>query len=129
MVKNTYSLQKQKTEENLATASPFEEYTRESEMSHDLQECLLSKCALFVSNKLDILEEKDVQNVEEVVVKKLTKIWPGVDPKSQVIFMSAKNATNAQKYGVVAESFSSLVRQLKGVITQGIDYRLDIKWR
>lgn len=129
MVKNTYSLQKQKTEENLAATSPFEEDTRESKMSHDLQERLLSKCALFVSNKLDILEEKDVQNVEEVVVEKLTKIWPGVDPKSQVIFMSAKNATNAQKYGFVAESLSSLMRKLKGVIAQGIDHRLEIKWR
>lgn len=129
MVKNTYSLQKQKTEENVAAASPFEEDTRESKMSHDLQERLLSKCALFVSNKLDILEEKDVQNVEEVVVEKLTKIWPGVDPKSQVIFMSAKNATNAQKYGFVAESLSSLMRKLQGVIAQGIDHRLEIKWR
>ena len=129
MVKNTYSLQTQKTKENLAAASPFEEDIRESEMSRDLQERLLSKCALFVSNKLDILEEKDVQNVKEVVFKKLTKIWPGVDPLSQVVFMSAKNATNAQKYGFVAGSFSSLMRKLNGVITQGIEYRLEIKWR
>lgn len=129
MVNNTYSVQERETEEKLAAASPFEEDMYGSGMSRYLQKRLLSKCALFLCNKKDQVKKKDVQRVEEGVVKNLTEMWPSVDCRSQLLFMSVENATIGREYGFATDSVLSLKRRMNGVITQGIDFRLEIKWR
>lgn len=75
------------------------------------------------------MKKKDVQRVEEDVVKNLTEMWPSVDCRSQLLFMSVENATIGREYGFATDSVLSLKRRMNGVITQGIDFRLEIKWR
>ncbi|KAL9963723.1 hypothetical protein ACROYT_G027257 [Oculina patagonica] len=69
----------------------------------------LSNCALFVCNKWDQVPDEEVKEVQNHVITKLKTCWPGVVPKSQVIYMSTKNASTAQNHGVVSEEYSSLM--------------------
>ena len=41
-------------------------------------------------NKWDQVPEKEAKEVQEHVIKKLKKCWPGLDPKSQIIYMSTQ---------------------------------------
>ena len=47
-----------------------------------IEEDPLSKCALFVCNKWEQVPEQEVQSVKDDTVKKLGKVWPGIDPES-----------------------------------------------
>ena len=102
MVKKVFRGFTEETGEYPATTFPIEEGMYGSEMTSDLQEFLLSKCTLFVSNKWDRVPKEEVQDVKDFSISKLKQTWPGFDPKSQLIFISAKYATVA-------------LRQLKGV--------------
>ena len=73
----------------------------EGGISLDILEDLLSKCALFVCNKWDVVQEQEVQSVKDDVVKKLKRAWSGIDPESQIIYMSTTRATTAQNLGVI----------------------------
>ena len=54
----------------------------EGGISLDILEDLLSKCALFVCNKWDVVQE--VELVKDDVVKKLKRAWSCIDPESQI---------------------------------------------
>ena len=127
MVMNVFRVLKQEARENLATAFPIEEGM--CGMTHVLQEYLLTKCALFVSNKWDEVPKEEFQNVKEVSIRKLKEIWPGFDPTSQLICMSAKYARVAQQYKVATEDFNSLMNGMDGLITKCINARLELDWR
>ena len=96
--------------------------------SLDIQERLLSKCALFVCNKWDYVPEEDVRPVKNEVIEKLKRVWPGVDPDSQIIYMSIRNASYAQSLGVVSKEFSSLMEGLKSLVLQSIEAKLELHW-
>ena len=97
--------------------------------SLDIQERLLSKCALFVCNKWDSVPEKDVQLVKNEVIEKLKRVWPGVDPDSQIIYMSTTNASYAQSLlGAITKQFSSLIERLRSLVLQSIEAKLELHW-
>ena len=96
--------------------------------SLDIQERLLSKCALFVCNKWDSVPEKDVPIVKNEVIEKLKRVWPGVDPDSQIIYMSTTKASDAQSLGVVSKEFSSLMEGLRSLVLQSIEAKLELHW-
>ena len=96
--------------------------------SLDIQERLLSKCALFVCNKWDSVPEKDVLLVKNEVIEKLKTVWPGVDPDSQIIYMSTEKASTAQSLGVISKEFSSLMEGLKSLVLQSIEAKLELHW-
>ena len=96
--------------------------------SLDIQERLLSKCALFVCNKWDSVPEKDVRPVKNEVIEKLKRVWPGVDPDSQIIYMSTKKASDAQRIGVISKEFSSLIEGLRSLVLQSIEAKLELHW-
>jgi len=130
MVKKVFRVLKEETGEYPPTTFPIEEGMYESEMTPVLQEFLLSKCTLFVSNKWDRVPKKEVQDVKDVSITKLKQIWPGVDPKSQLIFISAKYASLAlRKFKIVTEEFGSLINGFEGLITNSINVRLERNWR
>ncbi|CAH3130379.1 unnamed protein product [Porites lobata] len=95
---------------------------------HKKQGDLLSKCALFVCNKWDVVQEQEVQSVKNDVVKKLKRAWSGIDPESQIIYMSTKRATTAQNLGVISKDFSSLMEGMRSVILQSIEAKLELHW-
>ena len=98
-------------------------------ISLDIQEDLLSKCALFVCNKWDLVQEQEVQSVKNDVAKKLKRAWSGIDPESQIIYMSTTRATVAQNLGVISKDFSSLMDGMRLVILQSIESKLELHWK
>ena len=93
------------------------------------KESVLSQCALFVCNKWDQVPREEVKVVQNHVIKKLKKCWPGLDPKSQIIYMSTKNASVAQDHGIINEEFFSLMSGMKSMVLKSIEARLEMHWR
>ena len=89
----------------------------------------LSQCALFVCNKWDEVPEEEVSKVQNHVIKKLKKCWPGIDPKSQITYMSTKHASKAQNYGIVTKEFSSLMSGIRSMVLKSIEARLEMHWK
>ena len=77
---------------------------------------LPSKCAIFVCNKWDQVPEEEHNKVKSYIVKKLQRCWPDLDPETQIIYMSTKNATKAQNLGVITNEFSSLMEIVKMMV-------------
>ena len=88
-----------------------------------------SQCALFVCNKWDQVPEKEVKEVQNHVIKKLKKCWPGLDPKSQIIYMSTKNASVAQNHGIITQDFFSLMNGMRSMVLKSIEARLEMHWK
>ena len=88
-----------------------------------------SKSALFVCNKLDQIPQKEIEEVKKYVIRKLEKCWPGLVPESQIIYMSAKKAIDAQKLGIVTNDFLSLMNGIRSTVMKSIEARLESYWR
>ena len=88
-----------------------------------------SKCAIFVCNKWDQVPEEEHNEVKSHIVKKLQRRWLGLDPETQIIYMSTKNATKAQNLGIITNEFSSLIETVKVMVLRSIQYQLEIHWR
>ena len=98
-------------------------------LSLDIQERLLSKCGLVVCNKWDHVPAKDVPIVKKEVIEKLQRVWPGVDPDSQIIYMSTRHANYVQSLlGVISKEFSSLIERLRSLVLQSIEAKLELHW-
>ena len=88
-----------------------------------------SKSALFVCNKWDQIPKKEIEEVEKYVIRKLEKCWPGLVPESQIIYMSAKKAIDAQKLGIITNDFLSLMNGIRSTVMKSIEARLESYWR
>ena len=93
------------------------------------KESVPSHCALFVCNKWDQVPEQEVKEVQNHVIKKLKKCWPGLDPESQIIFMSTQNTSIAQNHGIITEDFFSLMSAMKSMVLKSIEARLEMHWK
>ncbi|XP_022810062.1 uncharacterized protein LOC111347067 [Stylophora pistillata] len=93
------------------------------------QRVSLSNCALFVCNKWDLLPSGETDEVKNYILRKLKQCWPSLDPESQIIYMSAKHASEAQKLGVVTEEFGELMNGIKSMVLKLVEERLQIKRR
>ena len=99
------------------------------EMSLDKQRESSSNCALFVCNKWDQVPLEEADEVKNYIVTQLKKRCPSLDPESQIIYMSARDAGEAQKLGVVTEEFDELMNGIKSMVLKSIKARLQIQWR
>ena len=86
-------------------------------------------CALFVCNKWDQVPEKEFKEVKSHVIRNLQRCWPGLDPESQIIYMSTMKATIGQTLGIITEDFSSLMTGVKTMVLKSIEARFEIHWR
>ena len=84
--------------------------------------------ALFVCNKWDQVPEKEADKVKNHVIKKLKACWPGIDPKSQVIYISTTKASKAQGHGFIIEEFCTLMKGLRFMVSKSIGSRLENHW-
>ena len=84
-----------------------------------------SECALFVCNKWDQVPEKETEYVKSHVVNKLKSCWPGLDPESQIIYMSTRKASKALNHGFITEDFFSLMNDLRSMVLKSIETRLE----
>ena len=99
------------------------------QVSLDKQRESSSNCALFVCNKWDQVPSKESDEVKNYVEKKLTQCWPSLDPESQIIYMSARDACEVQKLGIVTKEFAELMNGIKSMVLKSIEARLQIQWR
>ena len=88
-----------------------------------------NECSLFVCNKWDLVEEHEVENVKDHVTRKLQKFSSGLDPQSQIIYMSTTNAIKALNYGHITEGFLALMNGMASVVLKSINSRLEFHWR
>ena len=88
-----------------------------------------SKSALFVCNKWDQIPQKEIEEVKKYMIRKLEKCWPGFVPESQIIYMSAKKAIDAQKLGIITNDFLSLMNGIRSTVMKSIEARLESYWR
>lgn len=88
-----------------------------------------SKCALFVCNKWDQIDENKMEEVQKEVINKLEDCWDDLVPESQIVYLSTTNAILAQDYGIISEDFFSLMSNLKCMILKSIEARLEIHWK
>ncbi|PFX18411.1 Dual specificity protein kinase shkA [Stylophora pistillata] len=98
-------------------------------IARERQEEFPSRCALFVCNKWDQVPEEEAVEVKEHIVGKLTEWWPGLLPESQIIYMSAKNALDAQSRGEIKADFITLMNGIRSFVVKWIEQRLEIHWR
>ena len=75
------------------------------------------------------MPSEETDDVKNHIVTKLTECWPFLAPKSQIIFMSAKEASEAQKLGAVTKEFADLMNGIKSMVLKSIEARLQILWR
>ena len=75
------------------------------------------------------MPSKETEDVKNHIVTKLTECWPFLDPESQIIYMSAKEAIKAQNLGVVTKEFAELMNGIKSMVLKSIEARLQIQWR
>ena len=99
------------------------------QVSLDKQRESSSNCALFVCNKWDQVPPEETDEVKNYVVTKFTQCWPSLDPESQIIYMSAREAIEAQKLGMVTKEFDELMNSIKSMVLKSIEARLQIQWR
>ena len=71
----------------------------------------------------------ETDEVKNHVVKKLTQCWPSLDPESQIVYMSARDACEVQKLGIVAKEFAELMNGIKSMVLKSIEARLQVQWR
>ncbi|KAL9963747.1 hypothetical protein ACROYT_G027281 [Oculina patagonica] len=93
------------------------------------EESVSSQCALFVCNKWDQVPEKEIKEVQNHVIRKLTKCWPGINPESQIIHISTKNASIAQNHGIITDEFFALMDGMRSMVLKSIEARLEMHWK
>ena len=93
------------------------------------EESVSSQCALFVCNKWDQVPENEVNEVQNHVIRKLKKCWPGLDPKSQITYVSTKHASVAQKHGIITKEFFDLMSGMRSMILKSIKARIEMHWK
>ena len=76
------------------------------------------------------MPSKETEDVKNHIETKLTECWPFLDPESQIIYMSATEAIEAQNLlGVVTKEFAELMNGIKSMVLKRIEARLQIQWR
>ena len=75
------------------------------------------------------MPSEETDEVKNHIVTKLTQCWPSLDPESQIIYMSAREAIEAQKLGMVTKEFAELMKSVKSMVLKSIEARLQIQWR
>ena len=90
---------------------------------------LFASCALFVCNKWDEIKPAEVEEVKSEQVEKLTKKLGSLDPKSQIVYLSCKQAQKAQEYGVITSDFDDLISGISNLIVSSMQSNLEIYTR
>ena len=86
---------------------------------------LFSRCALFVSNKWDLIDDKEREEVKKAQIETLTRrLISSLDPKSQIVYLSCKNAQLAQEYGVITEDFNDFITGISNLVVSSMQNNL-----
>ena len=93
------------------------------------KESVSSQCALFVCNKWDQVPKEEVKEVQNYVIRKLKKCWPGIDPESQITYMSTRSASTAQKHGIITKEFFDLMSGMRLMVLKSIKARIEMHWK
>ena len=75
------------------------------------------------------MPERERKAVKEHVVKELRKCWPELDSRSQIVYLSTKQAADAQTHGLVSPDFQTFLTRINGTILTAIESRLETHWQ
>ena len=101
---------------------------RSLESKHDYVCHGFAKCALFVANKWDQVDEEERPDVKQFIVERLQQFWPEGNPHEQIVYVSTKNALEQQKSGVITKEYDDLLKGIKSMILKAINNRLNNHW-
>ena len=93
----------------------------------DEEQRCLAECALFICNKWDQMPNDEQDKVKKHMVDKLKQCWPDVDPHTQIVYLSAKEAIVAKDYGIVFP-FNQLMKSIGSLVLKAINARLHSHW-
>ena len=85
--------------------------------------------ALFVCNKCDTIPQKEAKDVKTHITEKLKKSWPDIDTDTQIVYLSTAKAIHAQTLGVVNEALDNLLTNIKRLVLNSMQARLEVSWR
>ena len=87
------------------------------------------KSALFIFNKWDVVPKEEVKEVESETIRKLSELWQGLHPDTQVIHFSTERAALAQRYGITSKEFVALLNSVKDLVITSMGSRLEVHLR
>ena len=90
---------------------------------------LFTRCALFVSNKWDLIDHKEREEVKKAQIKNLMKRLGNLDPTSQIVHLSCKTAQLAQTYGVITEDFNDVITGISNLVVSSMQNNLLMYYR
>lgn len=79
---------------------------------------------MFVCNKWDLINDKELEEVRKEQIEKLTKRLGNLNPKSQIVYLSCKTAQLAQTYGVITRDFNDLVTGIRNLVLSSMQNNL-----
>ncbi|CAH1255340.1 MAP3K12 [Branchiostoma lanceolatum] len=83
------------------------------------------KSSIFIFNKWDQVPKKEESEVKEKMVEKLRNCWNGLDPESQVFYLSTIQAARMMKAGAgPTEDFRQLLDGFHRLVPEGLKSRL-----
>lgn len=88
------------------------------------------KSALFVCNRVDLVDNKELEQVKQNAIDKLNECWPGFD-KSQVVFFSTAKAhrdVNADE-DYINDNYKELLDALKNMFISSLERRIKQTYR
>ncbi|XP_035666883.1 bacterial dynamin-like protein [Branchiostoma floridae] len=88
------------------------------------------KSSIFIFNKWDQVPKKEEEEVKEKMVEKLRNCWKGLDPESQVFYLSTIQAARMLKAGAgPTEDFRRLLDGFHRLVPEGLKSRLLAHYR
>lgn len=85
---------------------------------------LFTGCALFVSNKWDLVPDKEREIVKKAQIEQLTRKLGNLNPKSQIVYLSCEIAQMAQTYGVITDDFNDLITGISNLVVSSMQNNL-----
>ncbi|XP_019640989.1 PREDICTED: uncharacterized protein LOC109482625 [Branchiostoma belcheri] len=83
------------------------------------------KSSIFIFNKWDQVPKKEEEEVKEKMVEKLRNCWEGLEPESQVFYLSTIQAARMLKAGAgPTEDFRRLLDGFHRLVPEGLKSRL-----
>ena len=79
---------------------------------------------MFVCNKWDLINDKELEEVRKEQIEKLTKRLGNLNTKSQIVYLSCKTAQLAQTYGVITRDCNQLVTGIRNLVLSSMQNNL-----
>lgn len=84
--------------------------------------------AIFICNRWDQVPGAEKAAVEQYIIEKLSKCWPGFDPKKQLFKMNTEFAFHTLKAGYITDDYSRLIDGIQILLPMGLQRMLKMAY-